>query len=143
MEFSKANPAFKCLTHEGGTNPGLFLQKRDGEWWAVHYEKGQCRFEARVPAPMSDEHKRQTDYWVRAAQDAGWHAETEQGLPTGTRPDALIRGTVLTGVEVQRSAMTITKASPGRARPPMRASPTCGKAAGQVLRNGRGACRPC
>lgn len=110
MGFGAANPAFTCLAHEGGTSPGLFLKKIDGEWWAVHYDKGQCRFEARVPAPMSDEHKRQTDYWVRAAEDAGWHVEREHTLPTGTRPDALIRGTVLTGVEVQRSAMT-----PGRA----------------------------
>lgn len=31
MGFSKATPAFVCLTHEGGTNPGLYLRKLDGE----------------------------------------------------------------------------------------------------------------
>jgi hypothetical protein len=59
---------------------------------------------------MSDEHKRQTEYWARAAQDAGWHVELEHALATGTRPDALIHGPVMTGVEVQRSAMTASRA---------------------------------
>ena len=109
MGFNHGNPAFICITHEGGTNPGLFAQKRNGEWWAIHYEPGDCRSH-RLPAPMSDEHKRQTEYWARAAQDAGWNVDLEHALHTGTRPDALIYGPVKTGVEVQRSAMT-----PGRA----------------------------
>ena len=110
LGFSKENPAFICLDHEGSTNPGLFLQKRGGAWFAIHYDAGDCRSEHRLPGLMSDEHKRQTEYWARAAQDAGWHVELEHALPTGTRPDALIRGPVLTGVEVQRSAMTASGA---------------------------------
>jgi hypothetical protein len=105
MGFNHANPAFICLRHEGGTNPGLFPKKINGEWYAVHYEPGICH-RIRLPAPMSDEHKRQTEYWARAAQDVGWGVDLEYALPTGTRPDALIRGPVTTGVEVQRSAMT-------------------------------------
>jgi hypothetical protein len=50
---------------------------------------------------MSDEHKRQTEYWARAATDFGWPVEVEKR--PGTRPDALIYGTVLTGVEVRLS----------------------------------------
>jgi hypothetical protein len=108
MGFSQVNPAFICLDHEGGTNPGLFLQKRNGEWWARHYEKGACRSH-RLPAPMSDEHKRQTEYWTRAAEDVGWRVELEHTLHTGTRPDALIHGRVTTGIEVQRSSMTASR----------------------------------
>lgn len=104
-QYNRDNPAFKCPAHEDGSNPGLYIKRIRDEWWAVHYESGVCR-SYRVPAPMSDEHKYQTEYWVRAAQDAGWQAEYEHALPTGTRPDALIYGPVLTGVEVQRSAMT-------------------------------------
>jgi len=52
---------------------------------------------------MSDEHKRQAEYWARAAQDAGYEVETEWRLRTGTSPDVFIRGPNLTGVEVQRS----------------------------------------
>lgn len=110
MGFSKVRPAFVCLTHEGGTNPGLFLKKVDGEWWAVHYEVGNCRSHL-LPAPMSDEHKRQTEYWARAAQDVGWRVELEHSLATGPRPDALIHGTVMVGVEVQRSSMTASHAA--------------------------------
>jgi hypothetical protein len=98
-------PAFECMTHRGGTNPGLYIKKVQGEWWAVHFETGPCH-NKRIPMPMSDEHRRQADYWVRAAQDAGWRADTEHTLATGTRPDVLIHGPVVTGIEVQRSAMT-------------------------------------
>jgi hypothetical protein len=98
-------PAFVCMTHRGGTNPGLFLKKIRGAWWAVHFEAGPCG-SRRIPTPMSDEHKRQAEYWVRAALDAGWRAETERSLSTGTRPDVLIYGPVVTGIEVQRSEMT-------------------------------------
>ena len=108
-QFHRANPAFICLTHAGGTNPGLYLKKIGGEWWAVHYESGACRSH-RLPAPMSDEHKRQTEYWARAAEHAGYRVELEHALRTGTRPDALIHGPVKTGIEVQRSAMTAAAA---------------------------------
>jgi hypothetical protein len=84
LGFNQANPAFTCLTHEGGTNPGLFPQKRGGQWWAIHYAKGTCK-SYRLPAPMSDEYKRQTEYWARAAGDAGWRVEFEHALTTGTR----------------------------------------------------------
>jgi hypothetical protein len=142
MGFSKASPAFVCLTHQGGTNPGLFLKKRGGEWWAVHYEAGECTSH-RLPAPMSDEHKRQTEYWARAAQDAGWRVELEHALSTGTRPDALIHGPVMTGIEVQRSAMTASRAV---ARTGKAASAGvsdlwyCGRPG---PRDGLGACRRC
>src|SRR5580698_7964982 len=69
-EFSGRSPAFTCLRHDDGTNPGVFLKRIAGNWWAYHYEAGSCR-PVRVPEPMSDEHKRQVDYWVRAAEDAG------------------------------------------------------------------------
>jgi hypothetical protein len=98
-------PVFECVAHRGGTNPGMYLKRVRGEWWAVHFEPGLCK-DRRLPAPMSDEHKRQAEYWVRAAQDAGWSAETEHRLSTGTRPDVLIHGEVVTGIEIQRSAMT-------------------------------------
>ena len=30
---------------------------------------------------MSDEHKRQTEYWARAAEDAGWRVELDTRSP--------------------------------------------------------------
>jgi hypothetical protein len=104
MHDSQTAPAFICMKHENGTYPGLYLKKtRRGEWFAVHYVgDGSCG-PYRLPSPMSDEHKRQAEYWARAAQDSGYDVETEWRLHTGTRPDVFIRGPNLTGVEVQRS----------------------------------------
>jgi len=101
----KDNPVFECVDHQTGTNPGMFLKKIDGFWWAVHFDRSDCRSK-RVHAPMSDEHKRQAEYWVRAAEDAGLRAETEHTLPSRTRPDVLIYGPITTGVEVQRSDLS-------------------------------------
>jgi hypothetical protein len=109
-EFNGQNPAFVCLRHDSGTSPGMFLRRIGEQWWACHYERSHCG-SVRVPAPMSDEHKRQTDYWARAGEDAGWTVELERELPTGTRPDVLIHGPVDTGIEVQRSAMTVQAAA--------------------------------
>jgi hypothetical protein len=100
--FSRDNPAFVCLTHQEGSNPGLFLKNINGVWWAWHYEAGDCSQRVRFPAQMSDEHKRQAEYWCRAATDAGWRADMEHTLP-GTRPDVFIYGAVTTGIEVQCS----------------------------------------
>ena len=56
-------------------------------------------------ASLSDEHKRQAEYWARAAEDAGWRVDLEHSPGAGAGPDALIHGPVLTGVEVRRSEM--------------------------------------
>jgi hypothetical protein len=104
-EYNRYRPAFVCLRHDGGTNPGLFMKKIGEHWWACHYEQSSCG-SMRVPAPLSDEHKRQVEYWARAAEDAGWSVELECARPAGPRPDALIHGLVDTGVEVQRHSMT-------------------------------------
>jgi hypothetical protein len=108
-EFNASRPAFVCLRHEGSSNPGLYLKRISEQWWACHYELSQCG-SMRIPAPMSDEHKRQVDYWARAAVSVGWTVELQRSLATGTRPDAVIRGPVDTGIEVQRHEMTARSA---------------------------------
>jgi hypothetical protein len=105
----KNNVVFECLDHRTGTNPGMYLQLRGDQWWAVHFEASACGSK-RIAAPMSDEHKRQAEYWVRAATSAGLRAETEFTLPTRTRPDVLIYGPINTGVEVQRSGLSRARA---------------------------------
>lgn len=115
LPFNAGNPAFICLKHGSSSNPGLFLKRIGNEWWAVHYVRSPCS-NMRVPAPMSDEHKRQVDYWARAGEDAGYRVDTEVALPTGTRPDAVIYGPIQTGVEVQRYAMTAQAAIKRSAR---------------------------
>jgi hypothetical protein len=86
----------------------LYLQNRSGKFtgtrlFGIHFDGGQVH---RVATGMSDEHKRQTEYLVRAASDAGMSASTEVRLPTGVRPDAVIYGPSSVAVEVQRSPLT-------------------------------------
>jgi hypothetical protein len=59
---------------------------------------------------MSEEHKWQTEYWVRAAEDAGWRVDEERRLDADTQPDVVIIGTVLTGIEVRLSHKTAASA---------------------------------
>lgn len=99
----------KCITHAAAANPWLYLQVRNGQMWAIHYDGSLSRH--RVHQGMSDEHKRQTEYVVRAAEDAGFPVTSEaRGQPakltTGVIPDAVIYGPVTAGIEIQRSQIT-------------------------------------
>ncbi|MFD2422757.1 hypothetical protein, partial [Amycolatopsis pigmentata] len=53
----------------------------------------------------SDEHRRQKDYWQRAAEDAGYQASQELRTGNGTILDVAIEGPRRTGIEVQHSAL--------------------------------------
>lgn len=69
----------------------------------VHFDGTRCN----PPSTgMSDEHKRQTEYIVRAAEDAGHRAQVEVRLRS-RRPDAVLYGRSLAiGVEVQRAQIS-------------------------------------
>jgi hypothetical protein len=90
--FNRFNPAFVCLKHEDGSNPGLFMKNIDGEWWAVHYEASGCQ-PMRVPTRMSDEHKRQAGHAVRRTSRAAQAGVTDLWFTaeTGMAPKWLWR----------------------------------------------------
>jgi hypothetical protein len=90
----------------------LYLQNRSGRFtgtrlFGIHFEGGFAHHEV---ARMSDEHKRQTEYLIRGATDAGFPAKAEVTLPSGTRPDAVIYGRHTVAIEVQRSPLTAQSA---------------------------------
>lgn len=88
-----------CL--ETGGDPELYIRKSGGKYWACHYPGGaHGRHEV---ALMSDEHRRATDYIVRAADDAGYRTATEVTTSNRTRLDAVIFGNRVAGAEVQWS----------------------------------------
>jgi hypothetical protein len=93
-----------CLKH----GSDLYLRPVRGHFWGVHFDGTHA--DHRPFAGMSDEHKRQTDYLVRAAEDAGFSTEREVALP-GVRPDAVVTGPLASvAIEVQRSALTAAAA---------------------------------
>lgn len=74
----------------------------------VHYVATTCRDLVIARAVMSDEHKRQAEYHVLAAQAAGLEAATEVITGGSTRVDVVVDGRV--GIEIQRSGLTLSAA---------------------------------
>jgi hypothetical protein len=59
----------------------MFIRLSRGMYWAVHFAGGAHG--AHEISIETDEHRRQKDYWHRAAEDAGYRASKE--FPTGGR----------------------------------------------------------
>ena len=82
------------------------------KWVIAHLPNGIGReFRSHeVPVGKSDQHQWQQDYISRAAESAGFPAEQEVTLPTGTRLDVKIDGSVgSVGFEVQHSFLSLGK----------------------------------
>lgn len=83
----------------------MFIRLRGGKYWAVHFAGG-----AHGPHELaleSDEHRRQKDYWHRAAEGAGYRASKEFRTTNGTILDVAIEGPRRTGIEVQHSSIEV------------------------------------
>lgn len=92
----------------------VYLQRRYNKtrWVICHHPSGIGRdFQSHViPVGKSDQHQWQQDYISRAAEDAGFAAEQEVILPTGTILDIKIDGIDgPVGFEVQHSFLSVPK----------------------------------
>jgi hypothetical protein len=97
---------FVCWFHREHERPGLYLQRRRGQLVAAHWGHSGLADTHTITHGMTDEHRYQTDYIQRAAEDAGFATEKEYVLP-GVRLDAAIfTDWSVTGIEVQRSKIT-------------------------------------
>ncbi len=81
----------------------MYIRKIGDVYWACHFAGGGHG--SHEIARMSDEHRRATDYIVRAAGDAGYETATEVTTTNRTRLDAVIFGDRVTGAEVQWSSI--------------------------------------
>lgn len=110
-KLSRAEAQLLCAKH----GSPLYLQMRptyrgstERQMWGVHFDGSESH---RPPsAGVSDEHKRQTEYVVRAAERAGFSTATEMRLDSNIRPDAVLYGPTAVGVEVQRSSLAVASA---------------------------------
>jgi hypothetical protein len=82
----------------------MFIRQHRGQYWAVHFSGSGCGSTHAI-SRESDEHRRQKDYWQRAAQDAGHPAAQEFRTTSNTILDVAIMGRRHTGIEVQHSAL--------------------------------------
>ena len=95
-----------CQRASSGDEDGaeMFVRLRHGRYAAVHFSGSNCTMTHEI-SRESDEHRRQKDYWQRAAEDAGYRATQEFRTSAGTILDVAIDGPRRTGVEVQHSAL--------------------------------------
>lgn len=92
-----------CLQSSANDNAAeMFIRLTKGKYWAVHFSGG-AHAEPHEISVETDEHRRQKDYWHRAAEDAGYHASQEFRTGGGTILDVAIHGPRRTGIEVQHS----------------------------------------
>lgn len=99
------SPVLTCL---GNAEPMYVYRHHDGRFYVRHFP-GDAADGHTHPAMtrMSDGHKRQAEYLMRAAERAGLDAQPEHSTGNGTRLDvAVTGGTYNVGLEVQRSALS-------------------------------------
>lgn len=101
---------FICWTHRAHEKPWLYLQSRGDLLVACHWPGSALSGTHEISHGVSDEHKRQVEYILRAGAEAGFDTKTEVRLPTKVRSDGVIFGPVNMGVEAQRSAITTREA---------------------------------
>ncbi len=82
----------------------MLVKERNGRYRAAHFPGGghDCSY---VIARESDEHRRQKDYWARAAEYAGFEVTRELPTGRGTILDVAIHGLRDTGIELRHSAI--------------------------------------
>jgi hypothetical protein len=106
--ISRGDRVLICLM-PGGGNGEMFIRK-DGDdiYRAVHFPGG-----AHGPHPVAletIEHRRQKEYWARAATDHGLTATLEVPVKgAGVLDVAITGGAVDTDIEIQRTAITAAK----------------------------------
>lgn len=113
-EIGRGDRVLLCLEPAVPGHDEMFVRRRDGKYYASHFAGGG-HGSHRI-ARESDEHKRQREYWHRAGDDAGYRSDTEFTTRTGSVLDVAIHGPTRTGVEVQRSRITVSTVSDRTAR---------------------------
>ncbi|HEX6347112.1 hypothetical protein [Umezawaea sp.] len=104
-QIRRGDRTLLCLRAATGGGAEMHVRVRDGRYWAVHFPGGDCGLERHRISRESDEHRRQKDYWQRAAEDAGYRAWQEHRTEANTILDVAIEGPRRTGVEVQHSTL--------------------------------------
>lgn len=105
-QISRGDRVLLCEQTLTGDSDGseMYVKQRTGRFYAAHFPGSTCTQEHEI-VQESDEHRRQKDYWQRAAEYAGYRAIQELRTGNGTTLDVAIDGPRRTGIEVQHSAL--------------------------------------
>ncbi|MFE0023816.1 hypothetical protein [Amycolatopsis sp. NPDC059021] len=105
LQIDRGDRVLLCQQAPGDDDGAeMFVKLYRGRYWAVHFRGSGCTQKHEIKSE-SDEHRRQKDYWYRAAEDAGYQATKEYNTGRSTVLDVAIDGPYRTGIEVQRSAI--------------------------------------
>lgn len=104
LAYHGATPrgTFRCEVNGGP----MYVQVRHGGIVTLCHWPDTAHDGCRLQFGMSDEHKRQQEYWAEAGSRAGYPTDVEVSTGNGTRLDVAIDGPVRTAIEVQRSYVT-------------------------------------
>jgi len=100
------------LTCLGNLEPLYVWRHESGRYFARHFPNGNpdAHYHGAISS-MSEEHRREADYIVRAGFTFGYDAQLEVSTGNGTRLDvAIYSESCNIGMEVQRSALSLPKA---------------------------------
>jgi len=107
-QVARGDQVLTCLDSTPGSDE-LYISRRDGQYVAEHFvDNGHAPHEV---ARESDEHLWQKDYWFRAAQDSGHVARRAYRTGMGTVLDVAIKGDQQTGIDIQRSDVSPSRAA--------------------------------
>lgn len=103
----KDPPVLTCL----GNGEPMYIRRLNGRFYPTHFPYGNAddHTHGRL-VTMSDEHRRQTDYAQRAADDHGLATAREYSTGRDTRLDLAVTGTGQVGFEIQRSTLSRRRA---------------------------------
>lgn len=94
-----------------GNGQPMYVYRHDsGRYYARHYPGENPDGHGHRMVTMSDEHRRQTEYAQRAADDHGLNATMEHPTGNGTRLDLAVVGAQQAGFEIQRSGLSRAQA---------------------------------
>lgn len=100
-------PILTCL---GNGEPMYVYRHPTGRFFARHFPGGKTDGHRHPIRGMSIEHRNQAEYCQRAAIEAGLQADLEVSTNFHTRLDVAVYGKVSTGLEIQRSQLTLAAA---------------------------------
>lgn len=109
----QSDPLHPVLTCLGNGQPMLVWRHQKGRYFVRHFPNGSRDGHSHPEAigvGMSDEHRRQADYTLRAASEHGFDARLEVSTGNGTRLDVGVYGQANVGFEIQRSALSLAQA---------------------------------
>ncbi|WP_104481365.1 hypothetical protein V5P93_003717 [Actinokineospora auranticolor] len=109
-QLRRGDRVLLCLPGDRTGDGELYVQDHVGGHRAVHFDH-RTHEPGHPVSARGEHHRRQQDYWTRAADEAGLPTAREVRTPADTILDVAIAGPRGTGVELRRTDVTAAEAT--------------------------------